>query len=119
MGRGAHDQAVGGLAGNRECDLVPRLGRRLFHDGRIDDGRRRLHPPMNALEYASDLVAFPSISSRSNADVSDYVEKVLKRLEFDTERIEYTDAAGVKKVNVVGKKGPGKGGLAYFGHTDV
>jgi acetylornithine deacetylase len=74
---------------------------------------------MNALEYTSDLVAFGSISSRSNADVSEYVEKVLKRLEFETERIEYTDAAGVKKVNVVGKKGSGKGGLAYFGHTDV
>jgi acetylornithine deacetylase len=74
---------------------------------------------MNALEYTSDLVAFGSISSRSNADVSDYVEKVLNRLEFETERIEYTDAAGVKKVNVVGKKGAGKGGLAYFGHTDV
>lgn len=74
---------------------------------------------MNALQYTSDLVAFGSISSRSNADVSDYVEKVLNRLEFDTERIEYTDAAGVRKVNVVGKKGSGKGGLAYFGHTDV
>lgn len=74
---------------------------------------------MNALEYTSDLVAFGSISSLSNADVSDYVEKVLKRLDFDTERIEYTDAAGVPKVNVVGKKGAGTGGLAYFGHTDV
>jgi acetylornithine deacetylase len=74
---------------------------------------------MNALEYTSDLVAFPSISSRSNADVSDYVEKVLQRLDFDTERIEYTDSAGVRKVNVVGKKGAGTGGLAYFGHTDV
>ena len=74
---------------------------------------------MNALDYTCDLVAFGSISSRSNADVSDYVEAVLKRLEFDTERIEYTDAAGVRKVNIVGKKGVGTGGLAYFGHTDV
>jgi acetylornithine deacetylase len=74
---------------------------------------------MNALDYTSDLVAFGSISSRSNADVSEYVESVLKRLDFDTERIEYTDAAGVRKVNVVGKKGTGTGGLAYFGHTDV
>lgn len=74
---------------------------------------------MNALEHTSDMVAFGSISSQSNADVSDYVEGVLKRLEFDTERIEYADAAGVRKVNIVGKKGPGTGGLAYFGHTDV
>jgi acetylornithine deacetylase len=74
---------------------------------------------MNALEYTCDLVAFGSISSRSNADVSEYVEAVLKRLDFDTERIEYADASGVRKVNVVGKKGVGTGGLAYFGHTDV
>jgi acetylornithine deacetylase len=72
-----------------------------------------------ALDYTSDLVAFGSISSRSNADVSEYVEAVLKRLDFDTERIEYADASGVRKVNVVGKKGAGTGGLAYFGHTDV
>jgi acetylornithine deacetylase len=74
---------------------------------------------MNALDYTCDLVAFGSISSRSNADVSDYVAAALKRLEFDTERVEYTDAAGVRKVNIVGKKGVGTGGLAYFGHTDV
>ncbi|HUE12815.1 MAG TPA: M20/M25/M40 family metallo-hydrolase [Planctomycetaceae bacterium] len=74
---------------------------------------------MNALDYTCDLVGFGSISSRTNADVSDYVEAVLKQLEFDTERIEYTDAAGIRKVNVVGKKGVGTGGLAYFGHTDV
>ena len=38
---------------------------------------------------------------------------------FVTERIEYNDARGVRKVNVVGKKGDGTGGMAYFGHTDV
>src|SRR5579863_2090063 len=74
---------------------------------------------MNALEYTSELVAFPSISSRSNRDVSDYVQKTLTKLGFETERIDYVDAAGIGKVSVVGKKGPGKGGLAYFGHTDV
>ena len=74
---------------------------------------------MNALDYTRDLVDFGSISSRSNADVSDYVEAALNRLGFETERIEYADAAGTRKVNVVGKKGPGTGGLAYFAHTDV
>jgi acetylornithine deacetylase len=74
---------------------------------------------MDALGYTRELVSFGSISSTSNADVSDYVEGVLKSLEFDTERVEYTDRAGVRKVNVVGKKGTGSGGVAYFGHTDV
>jgi acetylornithine deacetylase len=74
---------------------------------------------MDALGYTRELVSFGSISATSNADVSDYVEKVLKSLEFDTERIEYSDLAGVRKVNVMGKKGSGNGGVAYFGHTDV
>jgi acetylornithine deacetylase len=74
---------------------------------------------MNALEYTRRLVSFGSVSALSNADVSDYVEKELERLGFEVERIEYADAQGVRKVNVVGKKGTGTGGLAYFGHTDV
>jgi acetylornithine deacetylase len=74
---------------------------------------------MNALDYTRDLVAFRSISSISNVDICDHVERTLKALEFETERIDYTDAAGVKKTNVVGKRGSGHGGLAYFAHTDV
>jgi acetylornithine deacetylase len=74
---------------------------------------------MNALEYTRDLVAFGSVSSLSNVDVCDHVERVLRGLEFETERIDYLDRAGVKKSNVVGKRGTGRGGLAYFAHTDV
>ncbi len=74
---------------------------------------------MNALEYTKPLVEFASVSSRSNADLSNHLEGVLQSLGFVTERLEYTDAAGVLKVNIVGKKGAGRGGLAYFAHTDV
>ena len=74
---------------------------------------------MEALQLASDLVAFDSTSARSNAAVSGHVERVLSELGFSTERVEYTDARGVQKVNILGKKGSGRGGLAYFGHTDV
>lgn len=74
---------------------------------------------MTALDYAKQLVAFDSISRNSNVPVTDCVEGVLQRLGFETERISYVDAAGVAKSNVVGKKGSGQGGLAYFGHTDV
>jgi acetylornithine deacetylase len=75
---------------------------------------------MDALQFARELVAFDSVSRVSNAAVSDYVEHVLRTLNFDTERIEYEDAAGVAKVNVVGRKGlSSRGGLAYFCHTDV
>ncbi len=74
---------------------------------------------MNALDYTRDLVAFGSVSSLSNVDICDHLERVLRKLEFETERVDYVDEAGVKKSNVVGKRGSGRGGLAYFAHTDV
>lgn len=74
---------------------------------------------MPALDYAQQLVSFESTSRLSNAPVSDRVEQILRQLGFSTERIEYDDDRGVRKVNVIGKKGPGTGGIAYFGHTDV
>jgi len=74
---------------------------------------------MNALEYTEELVAFESTSVLSNVPVSDYVEKTLRRLGFATERIDFDDAKGVPKSNVIGKLGSGTGGVAYFGHTDV
>ena len=74
---------------------------------------------MDALQYTKDLVAFESTSVLSNVPVSDYVEEALKKLGFVTERIEYDDVNGVPKASIVGKKGEGTGGIAYFGHTDV
>lgn len=74
---------------------------------------------MDALQHTRQLVAFPTVSTSSNAAICAYLEEVLKELGFATERIEYVDSSGVDKVNVVGKKGRGTGGMAYFGHTDV
>jgi len=72
-----------------------------------------------ALDIASELMEFDSVSSRSNVPVTEYVEYRLKQLKFDVERIDYTDEQGVAKANIIGKLGPGTGGMAYFGHTDV
>ena len=74
---------------------------------------------MDAIEYAKRLVAFESPSFLSNVAVIDFVEETLKSQGFLIERLEYDDAAGVRKATVVGKKGEGRGGVAYFGHTDV
>lgn len=74
---------------------------------------------MDALQHTTELVAFPTVSTSSNAAICAYLEEVLKKLGFATERIEYVDPQGVDKVNVVGKKGRGTGGMAYFAHTDV
>ena len=74
---------------------------------------------MDSLQYSQELIAFESTSVLSNAAISDYVEKVLKKIGFGTERLEYDDANGVRKICVIGKIGEGRGGMAYFGHTDV
>ncbi len=74
---------------------------------------------VDAVEYACSLVGVPSVSRDSNVQVSDVAEAHLRRLGFQVERQEFLDPIGVPKVNIIGKKGPGSGGLAYFCHTDV
>ena len=86
--------------------------------------RETNHPPRDnavtdALDYARSLVAVPSVSVNSNAAVSDVVEQHLRSLGFQIERQEFLDPFGVPKANVIGRKGPGTGGVAYFSHTDV
>lgn len=71
-------------------------------------------------ELLESLIRFPSVSDISNADVSQWVAERLTELGFDVERVAYQDAAGVDKVNILGRRGPAaSGGLAYFAHTDV
>ena len=73
----------------------------------------------HAVEYASRLVASPSVSRQSNVPVTRIVEELLQGLGFETEFQEFVDRSGVTKSNIVGKLGTGRGGLAYFSHTDV
>ena len=74
---------------------------------------------MNALEYAKQMVSFESTSVLSNVAVTDYAQQQLQKIGFTVERVEYDDANGIRKACVVGRKGSGPGGMAYFGHTDV
>jgi acetylornithine deacetylase len=75
---------------------------------------------MQALEYLQKLIPFPSVSSESNAEITDCVENWLVTLGFEVERLNYSDDRGVTKSCVLGRKGPSTGcGLAWFGHTDV
>lgn len=74
---------------------------------------------MEALEYAKDIVCFNTTSNLSNMALTCYLEDRLKEMGFCTERFEYDDQNKVRKASVVGKKGEGLGGMAYFGHTDV
>lgn len=74
---------------------------------------------MSAAQLLKQLIAFPSVSSESNDDVSLYVAGELAQRGFEVERLTYTDKNGVLKVCVSGRRGPTGQGMAWFGHTDV
>ena len=74
---------------------------------------------MRSLSYLSELIRFPTVSSDSNSAVTDQLQHWLNQLAFETERVDYTDVAGVRKSCIVGRKGPSGCGLAFFGHSDV
>ncbi|MCB9951434.1 MAG: M20 family metallopeptidase [Planctomycetaceae bacterium] len=74
---------------------------------------------LNAVELTKELIAFDSVSDKSNVEVTNFVEEKLLQVGCHVERLEYNDENGVRKASVVGKIGSGTGGMAYFGHTDV
>ena len=65
-----------------------------------------------------ELIAIDSTSARSNGPVLDVLERQARALGFSTRRLEWTDAAGVRKANLVCSRGGEQGGLALVGHTD-
>ncbi|TWU24277.1 Acetylornithine deacetylase [Novipirellula galeiformis] len=77
------------------------------------------------VDTLSRLIAFPSVSSVSNVEVTECVAEMLRSLGFETEVTTYVDFRGVEKANVLAKRMPSgatgspAGGLAYFAHTDV
>lgn len=80
----------------------------------------------SAIETLQRLVAFDSVSVRSNCEVSSWVEQRLRSLDFEVEQTHYQDANGVAKANVIACRYPVSssfrqpaGGLAYFCHSDV
>lgn len=74
---------------------------------------------LNVVELTEDLVAIDSVSQRSNAEVSNYLEALLARCGFEVERLEYEDVNGELKVSLVAKKGAGPGGFGFFSHSDT
>ena len=74
---------------------------------------------MSVVNIASELISFETPSQLSNIQISQYLEDLLRQREFEIELVDYKDANGVPKRNLVAKKGKGAGGLAYFGHSDT
>jgi acetylornithine deacetylase len=76
-------------------------------------------PELDVVDVTKELVAIDSVSRQSNAAIADALEPVLRRCGFEIERLEYCDAHGTTKVNLVGLKGSGTGGLGFFSHVDT
>ncbi len=74
---------------------------------------------LDVVQLTAELITYPSESFRSNVAISDYLEATLNELGFVTEWLEYTDEQGERKVSLVGQRGQGTGGLAFFSHTDT
>lgn len=76
---------------------------------------------MNAIELTKTLIGYDTVSPKTNVEVMDYLTEVLESVECEVERVDYTDSAGVLKVNLIGRKGRNSGerGLALLGHIDT
>jgi len=75
--------------------------------------------PLDVIALTRELSAIPSVSAESNLPVADRLEEELRRRAFTVERLEYTDANGVRKANLVARKGAGSGGVAFLSHLDT
>jgi acetylornithine deacetylase len=79
---------------------------------------------MNVKETLAELVAIDSVSSRSNTDITDYLERRCKKLKLKTKRFSYRDELGIDKTNLVALGGSDFSDdpyieLALVGHTDT
>ncbi len=68
---------------------------------------------------AKDLIAVESVSRVSSTPVCDVVASFMSHHDFEIERLSYLDSEGVRKDSVIGKKGSGAGGLAFYSHIDT
>ena len=55
------------------------------------------------LQIAQQLIAFDSVSSRSNIPISDWIEAFLREQGFAIERLSYRDQHGELKANLIAK----------------
>lgn len=74
---------------------------------------------MDVVQMTRELVAFDSVTRKSNRTISDRIAAWLAADGFEVETLDFIDENGVEKRSVVGRKGPGEGGLALLAHSDT
>jgi len=71
-------------------------------------------------ETLADLVRIDSVSSRSNVEIVEYLERRCKALGLITQRLPYSHELGIEKVNLIALTSDvTEVGLALVGHTDT
>src|SRR5215217_6107801 len=71
-------------------------------------------------EILADLVKIDSVSSRSNAEIVEYIEARCARLGLITRRFPYLDELGIEKINLIALTADvAEVELALVGHTDT
>lgn len=79
---------------------------------------------MNVKQTLADLVRIDSVSSRSNAEIVDYLERRCEALKLKTQRFSYQDEQGLEKINLIALAGTDFSQntnveVALVGHTDT
>ena len=72
---------------------------------------------LDPVRLAQDLIGIDSRSFVSNVPLAERIRAVLSS--FEVETVDYTDAKGVAKRNIIAYRGPGPGGLLLSGHLDT
>jgi acetylornithine deacetylase len=79
---------------------------------------------MTPQQSLAELVRIDSVSSRSNAEIVDYLERRCEALKLKTKRFSYRDEHNIEKINLIALAGAEfsqstKVELALVGHTDT
>ncbi len=78
---------------------------------------------LDPVRATQELIALDSVTSVSNAIISDFMQSQLTGLGFEVERLEYADLQGVSKIALAAKRTPlsasGRVGIGCFCHNDV
>ena len=71
-------------------------------------------------ETLAELVRIDSVSSHSNAEIIEYLERRCAAIHFVTQRLPYLDDHGIEKFNLIARSNAtGEVELALVGHTDT
>jgi len=73
----------------------------------------------DVIALTRELVAIPSETTKSNVAIIDFLQSWLESRDFILERVSYLDANKEEKINLIAKRGKGKGGLGFFSHSDT